>query len=395
MRADAAADAEHRLDEERRLEQPPLQEMRRGVEVPDVVALDLEARFVVPAAFQDGGDVAERVLEDALVRPGEIGLLPVVLELLVAPEHLVQAEVHRAHVERGDFGLELQRRLQALLDAHRRRAAGGEVEHHVARRADLGAELAEELRILRRAAVLRVARVQVHDRRARLRRAERRFGDLVGSNGKVRRHTRRVDRAGHGTGNDDFALRCCHSCELPGREHGRAHSRRIRGAESAVKIEIRRVEPGDYKAVQQIHAQPKAVWGTLQLPFPSEELWRKRLLESGDEVHSLVASVDGKLVGMAALINAKQARRRHVASIGMAVHDEWHSRGVGTALMKALIDLADNWLKLERLELTVYTDNEPALRLYKKLGFEIEGTHRKYAFRDGAYVDSYCMARVR
>ncbi|HJY79311.1 MAG TPA: hypothetical protein VKE95_21885 [Burkholderiales bacterium] len=42
--------------------------------------------------------------------------------------------------------------------------------------------------------------------------------------------------------------------------------------------------------MQQIHAQPKAVWGTLQLPFPSEEL--------------------GKLVGM-------------------ALHDEWQSRGVG------------------------------------------------------------------
>jgi len=162
-----------------------------------------------------------------------------------------------------------------------------------------------------------------------------------------------------------------------------------------VKIEIRRAEPGDYKAMQQIHAQPKAVWGTLQLPLPSEELWKKRLSESGDEVHGLVASVDGKLVGTAGLVLAKHARRKHVGSVGMAVHDEWQSRGVGTALMKALIDLADNWLNLERLELTVYTDNEPALRLYKKLGFEIEGTHRKYAFRNGAYVDSYCMARVR
>jgi len=165
--------------------------------------------------------------------------------------------------------------------------------------------------------------------------------------------------------------------------------------ESAVKIEIRRAEPGDYKAVQQIHAQPKAVWGTLQLPFPSEELWKKRLSESGDKVYGLVAAVDGELVGMAGLVRAEQARRSHAASVGMAVHDMWQSRGVGTALMKALIDLADNWLNLERLELTAYTDNEPALRLYKKLGFEIEGTHRKYAFRDGAYVDSYCMARVR
>jgi putative acetyltransferase len=63
--------------------------------------------------------------------------------------------------------------------------------------------------------------------------------------------------------------------------------------------------------------------------------------------------------------------------------------------MKAAIELADKWLNLSRLELTVYTDNEPALRLYKKLGFEIEGTHRKYAFRDGAYVDAHAMARVR
>jgi putative acetyltransferase len=43
----------------------------------------------------------------------------------------------------------------------------------------------------------------------------------------------------------------------------------------------------------------------------------------------------------------------------------------------------------------VYTDNEPAVRLYKKFGFEIEGTLKKYAYRDGEYVDVYAMARFR
>jgi putative acetyltransferase len=142
-----------------------------------------------------------------------------------------------------------------------------------------------------------------------------------------------------------------------------------------MNIEIRRVEPGDYKAVQQVHAQPKALSGTLQLPFPSEESWKERLAKFGDQNIGLVA--------------------KHAAYLGMAVHDKWQSKGVGTALMKAAIDLADNWLDLSRLELTVYTDNEPAMRLYKKLGFVVEGTHRKYAFRDGVYVDAYCMARVR
>src|SRR2546421_8498626 len=81
MRPDAAADAEHRLDAKRRLQQLAVEEMRRGVEMPDVVALDLEARVVVAAALEDVGNFLERVLEDTIIRGGEIGLLPVVLEL--------------------------------------------------------------------------------------------------------------------------------------------------------------------------------------------------------------------------------------------------------------------------------------------------------------------------
>jgi L-phenylalanine/L-methionine N-acetyltransferase len=163
-----------------------------------------------------------------------------------------------------------------------------------------------------------------------------------------------------------------------------------------MRIEVRRAEPGDYKAVQQVHAQPRAIWGTLQVPFPSEEVWKKRLTDAADEMYALVACVEGEVVAMAGLhLYPKSPRRRHVGYVGMAVHDKWHTRGIGTALMNAIIELADNWLNLARLELNVWTDNEPALRLYKKLGFEIEGTQRKYAFRDGAYVDAYAMARVR
>jgi len=163
-----------------------------------------------------------------------------------------------------------------------------------------------------------------------------------------------------------------------------------------MNIEIRRVEPGDYKAVQQVHAQPNALRGTLQLPFPSEEMWKKRLEGSPDEKYMLVACIEGEIVAMAGLdLFAKSPRRRHAGHIGLAVHDNWQAKGVGTALMKALIDVADKWLNLSRLELTVFTDNEPAVKLYKKLDFVVEGTHKKFAFRDGEYVDVYAMARVR
>ena len=53
-------------------------------------------------------------------------------------QHLVQPEVHRPHVERRDLRLELQRRLQPLLDGHRLRAAGRDVDDDVRRGGDRG-----------------------------------------------------------------------------------------------------------------------------------------------------------------------------------------------------------------------------------------------------------------
>jgi putative acetyltransferase len=77
------------------------------------------------------------------------------------------------------------------------------------------------------------------------------------------------------------------------------------------------------------------------------------------------------------------------------VRDDWQGKGVGTALMQAAVGLADNWLNLVRLELEVFTDNEPAVKLYKKFGFVVEGTLSRFAFRDGQYVDTLAMARIK
>jgi putative acetyltransferase len=160
-------------------------------------------------------------------------------------------------------------------------------------------------------------------------------------------------------------------------------------------IEIRRAEPSDYRALQQVHAQPRAIWGTLQLPYPSEEIWRTRLAEAAENLIGLCACIDDRVVGSLALfVGGRSPRRRHSGEIGMAVHDAWHGRGVGSSLLRAAIELADRWLALRRLELAVFADNTRAIRLYENHGFEIEGTYRQYAFRDGEYVDAHAMARL-
>jgi L-phenylalanine/L-methionine N-acetyltransferase len=159
---------------------------------------------------------------------------------------------------------------------------------------------------------------------------------------------------------------------------------------------IRRAEPADAEALRRIFDGPIAMRGTLQLPFPSMEVWRKRLAEPPEGTFNLLACVENEVVGQLGLHTfPNHFRRRHVGQIGMAVHDDWQGKGAGTALMQAAVDLADKWLNLTRLELEVYTDNEAALHLYKKFGFIIEGTLHQFAYRDGQFVNVYTMARLR
>ena len=150
---------------------------------------------------------------------------------------------------------------------------------------------------------------------------------------------------------------------------------------------------GDVERMTEVYNQRHVAAMTMQIPYTSEAE-RATRFASSDSQRMLIAELDGRLAGHGGL-TLYSRRRAHVGSIGMGVDQACHGQGVGTALLAALIDLADNWYNLRRLELEVYTDNEPAVRLYKRFGFVVEGTHRAYAYRDGAWADAYSMARLR
>lgn len=160
-------------------------------------------------------------------------------------------------------------------------------------------------------------------------------------------------------------------------------------------IVIRRQEPDDAAALHEVYSQPRVIWGTLQLPHPSLHQWRSRSVDEPRGMVRLVACAEERPVGSLAIWTMSSPRRRHAGEVAMAVHDGWQGRGFGHALLEAALDLADNWMDLSRVELQVFTDNEPALRLYQRCGFDIEGTLRAYAFREGQYVDVYAMARLK
>jgi putative acetyltransferase len=66
---------------------------------------------------------------------------------------------------------------------------------------------------------------------------------------------------------------------------------------------------------------------------------------------------------------------------------------VASALMREMINMCDNWLRVDRIELTCLWITSAVL--YRKFGFIVEGTGKKYALRNGEYVDAYFMARLK
>lgn len=161
---------------------------------------------------------------------------------------------------------------------------------------------------------------------------------------------------------------------------------------SGLWLRARRLD--DAAAMCAMASMPKFRHGTLRPPFPSVEGTRAWMEKGGPDDLHIVAMLEDRLVGAASLIR-QGGRRRHVADLAIGVHDEAQGLGVGTALMQALTDAADRWLDLHRIELTVFADNEGAVRLYQRSGFVEEGRLRDYAFRDGTYVDALFMGRIR
>ena len=160
------------------------------------------------------------------------------------------------------------------------------------------------------------------------------------------------------------------------------------------EIIIRHSEVTDALAIKRIYQEHTGYGNTLQLPFPSQGMWLSRLENPPAGMQSLVVECDGEVVGQLGLMPDQHPRRRHVGTFGMGVREDYQGRGIGSKLMQAALDLADNWLNLIRLELEVFTENTPAIALYKKYGFHIEGESAAYAFRNGEYANVYHMARL-
>ncbi|WP_373899700.1 GNAT family N-acetyltransferase [Haloimpatiens sp. FM7315] len=164
-----------------------------------------------------------------------------------------------------------------------------------------------------------------------------------------------------------------------------------------MKLKVRPVRIEDASEINEIRRQRGVRENTMGII--SERITRIQNIINNlsENDHMLVAETeeDGilKVVGTASLNVFRSNRARHSGSIGICVHKNYQGKGIGRILLNNLLDIADNYLMLVRVELGVFVDNERAIGLYKSLGFEIEGRKKYVAIKNGKYEDEYIMAR--
>ncbi len=115
----------------------------------------------------------------------------------------------------------------------------------------------------------------------------------------------------------------------------------------------------------------------------SRENWDKTIREIKKRNSLIiVAQVNHKTVGMACLTTGKFVKNQHVGFLG-----------IGTAMMKYIAEWTKLQEALEKISLTVFSTNKPAIELYKKFGFKIEGVSKKQYRIEGTYIDDVIMAK--
>lgn len=166
------------------------------------------------------------------------------------------------------------------------------------------------------------------------------------------------------------------------------------------RVTVRAAEPSDFAASSALIGSDGVFEGTLQMPYAAVASRVERFSKMDSHCVQLVAVTQDAgngtehVVGHASLFTTSTSpRRMHVRGLGIAVASAWQGQGVGNQLMHALLNWADNWAGVLRIELNVYADNHPAIALYQRHGFVQEGLMRAMALKDGVYADSLAMAR--
>lgn len=131
-----------------------------------------------------------------------------------------------------------------------------------------------------------------------------------------------------------------------------------------------------------------------KMTIEDEKKWIRSHLENPQHL-LLVAILNDQIVGMLDFSNGRRQRIAHTGEFGMSVAKEFREKGIGSCLLSVLLEWANSAKTIEKINLSVHSNNERAIALYKKMGFEIEGVRKKdLKYPNGEYIDTVIMGRL-
>ncbi len=164
---------------------------------------------------------------------------------------------------------------------------------------------------------------------------------------------------------------------------------------------IRCASPGDAAGVMALR-EDLVVSSPHQVSSARDSWTRKMALEKIAKatrarghvwlVASLGRSPGSDIVGSIHFRSEDRTRIEHHGTFGIGNLGSWRGRGVGTALIEALLDWAAAHRTIEKVSLGCFATNTRAQRLYRRLGFKIETRQRRFfKLGPGTYVDDIGM----
>lgn len=166
------------------------------------------------------------------------------------------------------------------------------------------------------------------------------------------------------------------------------------------RLRLRRVEPekdledryrwmNDPEVVRHLGMRPA------RLSLNEVRRYLEKASRSAAEVAEFAIDTrDGRHIGGCGLRSFDQTARSAELAIVIGEAD-YRGKGYGTEVIRQMLQIGFAEFNLNRIWLTVYAGNAPAIRAYEKAGFTREGVLREYAFLGGTYQDAHLMAILR
>ena len=146
--------------------------------------------------------------------------------------------------------------------------------------------------------------------------------------------------------------------------------------------------------VNSLVVEKAEITRTEKLSREEEIDWLSKALSRLEKAETLyiVAEVGGKVVAVSE-ISKRGGYEKHVGVIGIAIESDFRDLGIGTEMMKTLVERAKE-MGLKVLTLTAFASNKRAIRVYEKVGFVQTGTVPKKHFKEGKYIDAVIMTKL-